>query len=150
MKDRLKQFIDYKQLNILKFSEKISVNESTIRKILTDNSGIQSKNLEKIANTFPELNLHWLITGRGPMLLDDTAFHEKLSDSDLRIQDKDKTIAILEHTIENLTAETQQLREYVSKTSQKYISIVEKTLLSTEQTRTLIQFLANRHTSNND
>lgn len=150
MKDRLKQFIDYKQLNILKFSEKIGINEGTIRKIINDNSGIQSKNLEKIANAFPELNLHWLITGRGPMLLDESASREKLSDSDLRILDKDKTIAILENTIENLTAETQQLREYVSKTSQKYISIVEKTLLSTEQTRTLIQFLADRHTSSKD
>ncbi len=150
MKDRLKQFIDYKQLNILKFSKEINVTEGTIRKIINDNSGIQSKNLEKIANTFPELNLHWLITGRGPMLLDESASHERLSDSDLRILDKEKTIAILEHTIENLTAETQQLREYVSKTSQKYISIVEKTLLSTEQTRTLIQFLADRQTSNKD
>ena len=150
MKDRLKQFIDYKQLNILKFSKEINVTEGTIRKIITDNSGIQSKNLEKIANTFPELNLHWLITGRGPMLLDESASHERLSDSDLRILDKEKTIAILEHTIDNLTAETQQLREYVSKTSQKYISIVEKTLLSTEQTRTLIQFLADRQTSNKD
>lgn len=150
MKDRLKQFIDYKQLNILKFSEKISVNESTIRKIINDNSGIQSKNLEKIANSFPELNLHWLITGRGPMLLDESASHERLSDNDLRILDKEKTIAILEHTIDNLTAETQQLREYVSKTSQKYISIVEKTLLSTEQTRTLIQFLADQQTRNKD
>lgn len=150
MKDRLRQFIDYKQLNTLKFSKEINVTEGTIRKIITDNSGIQSKNLEKIANAFPELNLHWLITGRGPMLLDESASHERLSDSDLRILDKDKTIAILEHTIENLTAETQQLREYVSKTSQKYISIVEKTLLSTEQTRTLIQFLADRQTSNKD
>lgn len=150
MNERLKQFIDYKQLNTLKFSKEINVTEGTIRKIITDNSGIQSKNLEKIANAFPELNLHWLITGRGPMLLDESASHERLSDSALRIQDKDKTIAILEHTIENLTAETQQLREYVSKTSQKYISIVEKTLLSTEQTRTLIQFLADRQTSNKD
>lgn len=150
MNERLKQFIDYKQLNTLKFSKEINVTEGTIRKIINDNSGIQSKNLEKIANAFPELNLHWLITGRGPMLLDESASHERLSDSALRIQDKDKTIAILEHTIENLTAETQQLREYVSKTSQKYISIVEKTLLSTEQTRTLIQFLADRQTSNKD
>ena len=68
MNKRLKQIIDYYGITPHKFSQKIGLSEGTIRKILSANTSIKSENLEKLAQTFTEINLDWLITGRGEML----------------------------------------------------------------------------------
>lgn len=70
MKDRLKQLIDYYGISTNLFSQKIGVSEGAIRKILTQNTTIRSDTLEKISQNFTEINMDWLITGRGEMLLD--------------------------------------------------------------------------------
>lgn len=69
MKERLKQLIDYYGISTNLFSQKIGVSEGTIRKILTQNTTIRSDTLEKISQNFTEINMDWLITGRGEMLL---------------------------------------------------------------------------------
>lgn len=68
MNKRLKQIIEYYGITPHKFSQKIGLSEGTIRKILNANTSIKSENLEKLAQTFTEINLDWLITGRGEML----------------------------------------------------------------------------------
>lgn len=68
MKDRLKQLIDYYSISANFFSQKIGVSEGTIRKILTKNTTIRSDTLEKISQNFAEINMDWLLTGRGEML----------------------------------------------------------------------------------
>lgn len=68
MNKRLKQVIEYYGITPHKFSQKIGLSEGTIRKILNANTSIKSENLEKLAQTFTEINLDWLITGRGEML----------------------------------------------------------------------------------
>lgn len=72
MKERLKQLIDYYGISTNLFSQKIGVSEGTIRKILTQNTTIRSDTLEKISQNFTEINMDWLITGRGEMLLENS------------------------------------------------------------------------------
>ena len=69
MNKRLKQIIDYYNITPYKFSQQIGLSEGTIRKILSANTSIKSENLYKLSQTFTEINLDWLITGRGEMLL---------------------------------------------------------------------------------
>lgn len=69
MNDRLKQVIDYYNITPYAFSQKIGVSEGTVRKILSQNTTIRSDNLEKISQTFTDIDLHWLITGQGHMFL---------------------------------------------------------------------------------
>lgn len=73
MKERLRQIIEYYNISVNAFSVKNGINESTIRKILTENTSIRSDNLAKIAENFPEINLDWLITGRGEMIFSQAA-----------------------------------------------------------------------------
>ena len=73
MKDRLKQIIENQKLSTTKFSQKIGVNEGTLRKVLTENTTLRSDTLAKIAENFPEINLDWLITGRGEMIFSQPA-----------------------------------------------------------------------------
>lgn len=68
MKDRLKEVLKYYGVTQTFFSQKIGVSEGAIRKILTQNTTIRSDTLEKISQNFTDIDLDWLITGRGEML----------------------------------------------------------------------------------
>lgn len=150
MNNRLRQIIEYYNISIRKFSSLISTNESTIRKILSKNTSIQSNNLQKIAENFPQINLDWLITGRGEMLLMEQQQEKQqktpspvADDTQLqRLQDlleaKQETISVLQETNNNLLSEIQQLRNYVNVTSSKYIQMVEQTLAAATDTRSKI------------
>ena len=68
MKERIQRILDYYNLSIYAFSQKIGISDGTIRKILSENTTIRSDNLVKISQNFPDINLHWLLTGQGEML----------------------------------------------------------------------------------
>ena len=69
-KKRLLQFIDYKGLSKRRFCEKNSLSHT----IFNNNSAMGSDKLELIYNNYPEINMDWVITGRGKMLYDDSLF----------------------------------------------------------------------------
>lgn len=150
MKDRLKQIIDYYDIKVRPFEIKISVSEGTISKFLAGKIGIKAETLQKINAIFPEINMDWLVTGRGDMLYsrpDQTQpnpldyqiqiLQQAISNKDQRLSDKAETILVLRDTIKSLTAEIQQLRDYVNITSQKYIAMVEQTLNTAVDTRSV-------------
>lgn len=71
MKDRLKQIIDYYNITTNNFSQKIGVSEGAIRKAMTQNTTLRSDTLDKISQNFADINIDWLVTGRGEMLRND-------------------------------------------------------------------------------
>jgi len=71
MKNRLRQFIEYTGVNNYTFEKKIGTSEGTIRRFFGDKNGLTVSTLSKISDFYPELNLDWLITGRGDMLFDE-------------------------------------------------------------------------------
>lgn len=70
MNKRLIQFLEYKGIKIATFEKIISVSNNTIRTAINKNTTMTSGVLEKILNSFPELNANWLLTGKGSMLND--------------------------------------------------------------------------------
>lgn len=71
MNNNLKQIIDFKGITQKEFAEKIGVSQQYINKIITGNVGIGSSILEKIALSYPDINLKWVLGIPGaPMLLD--------------------------------------------------------------------------------
>ncbi|AMD85414.1 hypothetical protein SAMN05444369_11051 [Capnocytophaga haemolytica] len=66
-KDRILQFIDYKEFSIKTFLEKTGIKRGFLD---TDkrNATVADVYLAKIIAVFPELNLEWLVTGKGEML----------------------------------------------------------------------------------
>ena len=93
----------------------------------------------------PEINLDWLITGRGDMFYsqnreqitppESTNTHKAIAD------ERERTIQILQETNTNLLDEIRQLRAYVNTTSTKYIQMVEQTLEAARQTNGTVQQL---------
>jgi len=67
VKDRLDAFIKYKNLNRNLFQKNVGVSNAYINNM---GSAPRPEILSRIHNVYPELNLTWLTTGNGEMLID--------------------------------------------------------------------------------
>jgi hypothetical protein len=68
MIQRLNHFIKSQGISVRAFEQNISASDGMVRRAITNNTDIQSKWLANIADNYPQLNLEWLITGKGEML----------------------------------------------------------------------------------
>lgn len=65
MQERFKQLLEDKNLTATRFAALIKVNASAMSHILNGRSKPGFDVLDKIAQAFPEVNLNWLISGKG-------------------------------------------------------------------------------------
>lgn len=65
IKERLSAYLQYKGINKSEFGRIIGVSSSYISSM---RKSIQPDKAEKIASSFPDLNIAWLMTGEGEML----------------------------------------------------------------------------------
>ena len=68
MIERLSQFIQYQGVSVRAFEQSINASDGMIRRAIANKTDIQSKWLSVIAENYPNLNIDWLITGKGNML----------------------------------------------------------------------------------
>lgn len=73
MQDRFKQLLEEKNLTATKFAALIKVNASAMSHILNGRSKPGFDVLDKIGQAFPDINLNWLISGKGKMYVTDNA-----------------------------------------------------------------------------
>jgi len=62
---RLRKVIDYYGLSASAFADKLSVQRSSISHILSGRNKPSLEFVMKILNTFPEVELYWLLNGKG-------------------------------------------------------------------------------------
>lgn len=72
MIDRIKKIVDYENISIRAFEQKIGASNGLIRKAITNNTDIQGKWLSIIVENYPHINSEWLLTGSGEMLKEKT------------------------------------------------------------------------------
>lgn len=65
VKERLKEYLEYKQVSARKFTQSIGVSETYVQSI---SKSIQPDKLYRISEEWPDLNLLWLLLGIGNML----------------------------------------------------------------------------------
>lgn len=65
---RLAEYLKHKNISTRSFEMTIGASDGMIRKAINTNKDIQSKWLYNISENYPDLNLQWLITGKGKML----------------------------------------------------------------------------------
>lgn len=65
---RLEQFIKNQGLSVRSFEHSIGASDGMIRRAIKNNTDIQSKWLSITADIYPNLDINWLLTGRGFML----------------------------------------------------------------------------------
>lgn len=65
---RLSEFIKNQRISVRAFEQKISASDGMVRRAINNNTDIQSRWLANIADSYPQLSMEWLITGKGEML----------------------------------------------------------------------------------
>lgn len=64
-KDRLKEFLSFKKIGRNKFEERANIATGYVS---SKSISISSDVIEKTATLFPDLNIDWLVTGKGEMI----------------------------------------------------------------------------------
>lgn len=67
--DRLKAYIDHKDISLNSFDKSIGTSNGYIGKQIKNGASPGADILQKISSIYTDLNLHWLITGEDEMLL---------------------------------------------------------------------------------
>lgn len=100
-KNRVLQFIEYKGISKTTF-----LNETNIKRGFLDkdklNASVSDQLLEKITQTYPEIDLLWLITGKGNMLKKEFAFEANYKAS-LDAQSYGDSPAVPVYTLDAIT-----------------------------------------------
>jgi hypothetical protein len=118
MKERILQFIDYKNLSKNKFYKETGLANG----ILDKNSGLSAESIEKIYSKYPEINLHWLLTGEGEMLRKEEIVQQALNNISSTIN---QTINFSKD-YEELKKENKRLTQENSGLKDKIISLMEE------------------------
>lgn len=105
--DRIIIFIQHKNLSMRAFDMSIGVGNGYTSKQSKSGASVGSDVLEKIIDTYPDLNPLWLITGQEPMILKVDTSKEPLPNYGQSIDE------ILEHKIRHIVRE--QLKEFSDK-----------------------------------
>lgn len=122
IKNRILQYIDYKNISKYKFYQKTGIT----RGVLDKESGISEENIAKFIAYSDDIDLNWLLTGKGEMLKTDNENNDEISvvaliDS-VRMQ---KKIDSLELKIKRLEALNESYREEI-KELKKDMATLEK------------------------
>ena len=120
MKERILQFIEYKRLSKNKFYKETGLSNG----ILDKQGGISSDSLEKIYYVYPEINLDWLLTGKGEMLKKEGLVQQAHNNISSTIT-QHQTIHALED-YETLKQENKRLTQENSGLKDKIIQLMEE------------------------
>lgn len=120
MKERILQFIEYKRLSKNKFYKETGLSNG----ILDKQGGISSDSLEKIYYVYPEINLDWLLTGKGEMLKKEGVVQQAHNNISSTIT-QHQTIHAPED-YETLKKENQRLTQENSGLKDKIIQLMEE------------------------
>lgn len=74
---RILQIIDYSGLGVTEFSKSVGVSNGYFAKQKAKNANVGSQILEKIVKKYPDINVAWLLTGEGDMLVSRENISEK-------------------------------------------------------------------------
>lgn len=81
MKDRIITLIKAKNFTAAQFADEIGVQKSGISHILSGRNNPSLDFVQKILLRFPEVNIEWLVFGKGPLFKDKKNSTETLSDT---------------------------------------------------------------------
>lgn len=111
IKDRLKQYLSYRGLGEGKFEQLVGVSNGYVTKI---GKSIGSDKQLLIRKACPDLNIDWLLTGEGEMLLSDTKEPAPSNDKSHDNNFKDKIIELQESLLKEREARIKDKEEIIA------------------------------------
>ncbi len=111
--DRLQRYLDHKGITVYSFERTCDVGNGYLGKQSKGKGSIGSDILEKIADNYPDLNLTWLITGRGKMLQKTVAEKESPAGTGHLLREEEAVYKIRNKLIEVLKDQLKTLESPV-------------------------------------
>lgn len=116
MNHRLQQFINAENLTQSQFADRLGVAKASVSHILAGRNKPGYDFIESLSRQFPNLNLEWLIGGRGRMY--------KITGQESRIQpENDESVAISDPHADDIFAESAETIE-IQEQSPKIVKVV--------------------------
>jgi DNA-binding XRE family transcriptional regulator len=81
---RLERIFDYYELNASAFADKIDVGRATISHLLSGRNKPSLDFVMKVIKTFPEVELYWLLNGKGHFPVSESSPPPKTSPQDIK------------------------------------------------------------------
>lgn len=135
IKENILYFADSLNISRREFYRKINVSRGTLESA----SGITEEILSKFITTFPEINLQWLILGKGEMyqgnklnnnpLYNKTQMEEKTCE---KCEEKERIISSQQQTIETQQQLIRFLQEQIRENRNQYIGKIKTETLEKE------------------
>ena len=105
MIERIKKLIEYEQISVRAFEQKIGASNGLIRKAIANNTDIQGKWLSIIADNYPHISAEWLLTGKGEMKKSNDIINVKQVDNEWLLRRFEEIVAenaLLKKEVEDL------------------------------------------------
>lgn len=116
--DRLSEYIDIKGISLNAFDKSVGASNGYIGKQIKNKASIGGDMLEKISCIYEDLNIGWLITGKGTMLYNEAPEIASESPLDTKVNSqceacriRDKLIDSQQRQIDTLSKLIQHLEE---------------------------------------
>lgn len=117
VEDRLHEFIQYQRITIKDFEIKIGTSMSTVNRFVNKKGTMGVAVLKKIATVYPQLNMDWLINGRGSMI-----YKEPDQDAMIKAAEYEKELNELRKRFLDYTLEYNQFRKETIKELIEYFN----------------------------
>ena len=95
IKERIKEFIDFKGITQYQFYQETGIGKGTLNK----HSGLGEDGLMKVLNRYKDINIVWLITGEKPMLKEENIQFSTINNC-IYCAKNEQLISSLQYTIE--------------------------------------------------
>ena len=112
---RLKEFIDEKELSVLSFSEKVGIQRSSLSHLFSGRNKPSIDLLLKIKKQYPDIDLDWLISGQAINEEEDTDSASEKSD-ELQVTNVNKEV--LKTNIQSIRTDEEALGSKKTSSSQ--------------------------------
>ena len=112
LNQRLKQFIEIKNLSRGEFADVINLHPTSVSKWTEMKQEFPLKHLVTLCKAFPDLNVRWLLTGTGPILMGTQDDHANIANKPTSPYASECTNPICIERIRNMTAIINALEPY--------------------------------------
>jgi len=133
--ERLVLFLQHEGLTPFQMNKAAGLSRTLLAKAIDNHQGLSSGTLEKISNTYPNLNIDWLVTGRGEMLI--AAEPPKIINKKILALPKDLESSIYRQIVWHLL-----LQDTYSATHDRLVEIIDMLNNSVEKNKTLSEQLS--------
>ena len=102
--ERIAMYLQFRAITPHSFERKIHLSNGYFSKQIKNLGSVGSDILVKIYNSYPELNMLWVLTGEGQMILDDREAQpdSKLGEFSNRYESENRKLKSLASDVENL------------------------------------------------